>query len=49
MTGSAMIGILFWCCYGSSKVIRIVNNRNLQNSSDQEPSINSETVRLLRN
>jgi hypothetical protein len=49
MTGSALAGILFWICYGSSNVIRIVNNRHLQNNSNQEASINSETDRLLRN
>ena len=49
MTGSALAGILFWICYGSSNVNRIVNNRHLQNNSNQEASINSETDRLLRN
>lgn len=49
MTGSALSGILFWIYYGSSKIIRIVNNRNLQSNYNQVTSVNSETDRLLRN
>ena len=55
MFGSAILGIIFWCLYGSSAAIRIVNNRNYNEHTSAYDTINSsttnvrETDSLLRN
>lgn len=33
---SVMLGLIFWCLYGGSAAIHIVNNRNRDNSPDSE-------------
>lgn len=46
MGSSALLGIIFWCCYGSSAVIKIVNNSNRDNIENNN---NYETTRLINN
>ena len=45
MGSSALLGIIFWCCYGSSAVIKIVNNSN----RDYNETTTYETTRLINN
>tara|TARA_Y100000590_G_C15685065_1_gene1001279 strand:- start:958 stop:1137 length:180 start_codon:yes stop_codon:yes gene_type:complete len=59
MLGSAFLGIIFWCLYGGSVAVRIVNNRNYsfgnRHTTSAYDSINDsnhngrETDSLLRN
>ena len=59
MFGSAILGIIFWCLYGSSAAVRIVNNRNYSlgnraptsayDSINNETPTGRETDSLLRN
>jgi len=43
MFGSAILGVIFWCLYGGSAAIRIVNNRNFGGHTSAYDSINNET------
>lgn len=45
ITSSALLGILFWCCYGGTAVIRIVNVDNNDIQSTRDP----ERTRLINN
>lgn len=42
---SAILGIIFWCMYGSNAAVHIMNNRNIQRDADT----NSEITPLMIN